>query len=361
MHNPQTTLSAHAASPPSRFRLPRMKEAGLLVVVVLLVALLGTFGGIHPTGRYGNNFLNLDNLFNGVATSTAIYAIMAVGMTVVIITGGIDISVGSIFGLAALATAYVLQFFPPQAPAWQVLPVALGVPLAVGGLCGLINGSLITGLRMHPFIVTLGTMSIFRGIAIVATPDPTLPKPPRQLPEAFTTHFMRWDFAMDLRLVPVLITLAAVLLGMVYLHMTLWGRQIYAVGGNEHAARFSGLNVGWIKLKVYTLMGLAAGLAAFVSVGRFQTASTTNGQGDELIVIAAAVVGGASLIGGRGTALGALLGALVIRLIDNGILILHLNQEYSKIIIGSSIILAVAVDRLSEYWRQRRLAALELV
>ena len=150
------------------------------------------------------------------------------------------------------------------------------------------------------------------------------------------------------------------------LNHTVAGREIYALGGNEEAARFSGLPVGRIKLRVYALSGLAAGLAGMVSAGYYGSANTATGEGYELIVIASAVVGGASLTGGRGTALGAVLGALIIKLIENGIYILKridlgivtipLSKEYTKIIIGIAIIVAVAVDRLSEYWRTKRMA-----
>lgn len=341
--------------------LPQLQELGLIAVIILLMGLL-SFLGITPTGRHANSFFNLDNLINGVATSTAIYAIMAVGMTCVIITGGIDISVGAIFGAAALGGAWILQHLaaPGDSSAWYAspwvaLPVAFLAPCTIGLLCGLINGSLVVFLRMHPFIVTLATLSIFRGISIVLAPHPTIPRPPEQLPDAFTA-LMLTDFGGGIRLMPMIVTLFTVAAGYVYLHWMVQGREIYAVGGNEEAARFSGINVGWVKLRVYAIMGLTCGLAAMVSLGRFQTASTTTGQGDELIVIAAAVVGGASLTGGRGTALGALLGALVIRLIDNGIVLFAPDQQYSKIITGVAIIVAVAVDRLGEVMRQRRLA-----
>ena len=357
------------ALPRRRGGLPRFQELGLVVVILLLMTVLGVFGKIYASGRYSNNFLNFDNLLNGVATSTAIYAIMAVGMTVVVISGGIDISVGSIFGLATLGGAWVLQhlvttvqlesgkFVPQwQAPGIVVWLVALAVPVAIGLLCGFINGSLVVGLRMHPFIVTLGTMGIFRGLANVLPPTSTVPQPPNQLPDAFTYFFRPLESTGGLRVLPIVIMVLVAAAGWVFLSQTIWGRETYALGGNEEAARYSGIRVGWAKLRVYVLMGLACGIAAMVSLGRWQTASTNTGEYDELVVIAAAVVGGASLTGGRGTALGALLGALVIRLIDNGILILSLNQQYSKIIIGIAIIIAVAVDRLSEYLRQRRLA-----
>jgi ribose/xylose/arabinose/galactoside ABC-type transport system permease subunit len=161
-----------------------------------------------------------------------------------------------------------------------------------------------------------------------------------------------------LQAMPLIIMLICVALGAFYLRLMVAGRENYAIGGNEEASKFSGLPVKWIKLRVYALAGLSGGIAGLVSLGRFGTASTSTGTGYELTVIAAAVVGGASLIGGRGTALGALLGTLVIAMIENGIYILKLEQEYRLIIIGIAIILAVALDRLSEQMRQRRLARL---
>lgn len=354
------------------FRLPRLQERGLLAVIVL-IGLLLTFAAepITVRGQTVNNFLRLDNLIPNVATPMSWMAIMAVGMTFVVVAGGIDISVGSVFGLSALGAAAVLQLFPETASAWVVLPVAIAVPLLIGLACGLINGGLVVGLRMHPFIVTLGTLSIFRGVALISVPAKSLPSGDRTLPEAFTASFMSWQWTIDrgdappllLQPVPMLVMLLCVAAGWVFLAHTVAGRQVYAVGGNEEAARFSGLPVGRIKLRVYALSGLAAGLAGMVSTGYFGSANTATGEGYELTVIASAVVGGASLTGGRGTALGAVLGAMVIKLIENGIYILKkidlglvtlsLSKEYSKIVIGAAIIVAVAVDRFSEYWRGR--------
>lgn len=323
----------------------------MVLVVLILGAILAGYGWHDaPAGR-PNTFLNFDNIVDGVATPMSYYAIMAVGLTVVVITGGIDISVGSIMALAALGGAAVLQGFPVDAPAWQVLPLALAVPLAIGAVCGLVNGALIVGLRLHPFIVTLGTMSVFRGLANVLPEQKTLPAAGRRLPEAFTTDFMREEW-LGIQPMPLLIMLICIGLGWFYLHSTVAGRETYAVGGNEEAARFSGLRVDRIKLRTYALSGLTAGIAGFVSLGRFGTASTSTGTGYELTVIAAAVVGGASLAGGRGTALGALLGTLIIALIENGILILRLAQEYRLVIIGLAIVVAVALERLGQHLRR---------
>lgn len=352
----------------------RLQEAGLLLVIVLLGLLL-TLGGQPVTLRDGtqvNNFLRLDNLIPNVATPMSFIAIMAVGVTFVIVSGGIDISVGSMSGLAALGCAAALQGFDEHAPAWQVVPVALVVPLGIGLICGLINGALVVGLRMHPFIVTLGTLSIFRGLALISVPTKSLPSAEHTLPLAFTQDCVAWAIELPrtnlpplmFQPVPMIAMLLTVLAGYVYLGHMVGGRQLYAVGGNEEAARYSGLPIGRIKVRVYALSGLCCGLAGMLSAGYYGSANTATNEGYELMVIAAAVVGGASLTGGRGTALGALLGALVIRLIENGIFVLKkinlgfvslsLSQEYSKIIIGIAIIVAVAIDRLSEYVQARR-------
>ena len=354
----QTVLDRSGVAPRRAWRLPRVQELGLLVVVLVLGLILTAYGWHDARPGRPNTFLNFDNLIDGIATPMSYYAIMAVGVTFVIITGGIDISVGAIMALAALGSAAVLQNFDVDAPAWKVVPLGIVVPLAIGLLCGLVNGALVVGINLHPFIVTLGTMSIFRGLANVLPwfEAKTLPVGGKFLPRAFTTRFMRIDIG-GVEVMPMVVMLACVLLGWFYLRLMVVGRENYAVGGNEEAARFSGLNVKRIKLRVYALAGLSAGIAGMVSLGRFGTASTSTGTGYELTVIAAAVVGGASLSGGRGTAIGALLGTLIIAMIENGIIILHLQQEYRLIIIGAAIVLAVSLDRLSEYWRNRRLVA----
>lgn len=350
-----------------------MQEAGLIVVIILLCILLSAFSEpIWQQGRYVNNFFRLDNLIPGVFTPMSWMAIMAIGATFVIISGGIDISVGSVFGLSALGTAYALEHLNPHTSAWIVLPIAFVVPIAIGWLCGLINGALIVGLQMHPFIVTLGTLSIFRGVAVVA-PDilhetKSLPTFGRVIPDGFTTHFMMWTIryhGVDLQPVPMMIMIAVLVVAGIYLRMTVGGREIYAVGGNEQAARYSGLPVRRIKLRVYAISGLSAGIAGMMSAGFYGAADTSTGLGYELMVIAAAVVGGASLLGGRGTALGAVLGMLVIQLIQNGIFVLHkirlgsltlqLSKEYSMIIVGAAIIIAVAIDRITEQLRNKRM------
>ena len=348
-------MSATPSAKPNRSLFPAAQEVGLALVVVLLGVILSGYGWHDAAPGRPNTFLNFDNLVDGVATPMSYYAIMAIGLTIVIITGGIDISVGAVMALAALGTAAALQNLPADASALQVLPIAILVPMAIGLLCGLINGALVVWLNLHPFIVTLGTMSIFRGLANVLPAEKTLPAAGKRLPAAFTTDFMRVE-VFGLQPMPLIIMLVCVALGWFYLRLMVTGRETYAVGGNEEAARFSGLGVDWVKLRTYALAGLSAGIAGMVSVGRFGTASTSTGTGYELTVIAAAVVGGASLSGGRGTAIGALLGTLIIALIENGIIILRFAQEYRLVIIGLAIIVAVSIDRLSALLRARQSA-----
>jgi ribose/xylose/arabinose/galactoside ABC-type transport system permease subunit len=370
----QTVLEQTSSPGVPRWRIPRMQEAGLILVIVLLGVLLSAFSEpIWQQGRYVNNFFRLDNLIPNVLTPMSWMAIMAIGATFVIISGGIDISVGSVFGLSALGTAYVLEHLDPHASAWVVLPVAFVVPISIGLTCGLVNGSLVIGLQMHPFIVSLGTLSIFRGVALVAPEilheTKSLPSFGHVIPEAFTRNFMMWTVhyhGVDLQPVPMTIMLGLLVIGGVYLRMTVGGRQIYAVGGNEEAARYSGLPVRRIKLRVYAVSGLGAGIAGMMIAGFYGAADTATGLGYELMVIAAAVVGGASLLGGRGSALGAVLGMMIIQLIQNGIFVLHkirigsitlqLSKEYSMIIVGTAIIVAVAIDRITEQLRNRRMS-----
>ena len=350
-------------------RRPRLQEAGLLLVVLLLGTVLALAADqIVLRGQPVNAFLRWDNLLANVLTPMSWMAIMALGATVVIVSGGIDISVGAVFGLSALACAAALQRLPADASLLVTLPVAAAAALGTGLLCGLVNGLLVVGLRLHPFVVTLGTLSIFRGLGLVLVRDKTLPSFGHELPASFTDHGVGARLALGehsfVQPVPMLVMATCAVLAWLFLQRMVAGREVYAVGGNEEAARFAGLSVGRIKLRVYAIAGLCAGLAGLLSCGFYQSANTATGEGYELTVIAAAVVGGASLQGGRGTALGAVLGALVIKLIENGIDILKelplgfatlpLGKEYGKIVIGVAILLAVAVDRVAERWRANR-------
>ncbi|CAN5571059.1 hypothetical protein BH10PLA1_BH10PLA1_01120 [soil metagenome] len=326
----------------------RFQEAGLLIVVLLLGLGLGIYGYYDaPRGR-PNTFLNSDNLIDGIATPMSYYAIMAIGLTIVIVSGGIDISVGSSMALSGLASAWVMNNYLSHVGSLTAVIVSAAICVGIGLLCGLINGCLISGLRMHPFIVTLGTLSIYRCLATAPFSIKTI-----QSPDGMRDLFQVSQFGM--RLVPLFAMGLVIAAGFVYLRQMVWGRETYAVGGNEEAARFSGINVSAVKLRVYAISGMLAGLAGFVSLGRFGTMSSSSASGYELTVVAAAVVGGASLAGGRGTAIGALLGTLILAMIENGINILHLNKEWKLGIVGMSIIVAVALDSVGGRWRSWRL------
>src|SRR5439155_5144045 len=334
----------------------RFQESGLLLVILALAGFLTLFSGrvampvfengpdgapqrVFTTDASGdrvplsiekNKFLNAQNLAQ-LAKDTSFIAIMAVGMSIVIIAGGIDLSVGAIYALASVVGALVLRYYGPNGPASAGPPwlgIALGATVAVGtaALCGLLNGGLIVTLRVHPFIITLGAMAILRGIAFVATRGQSI----GGFPPAFR-GLIRYQVGNSLSIVPLAMMLLVTFAGSVFMGRLALGRRIYAIGGNELAARFSGLQVGRVKLGVYLLSGLTAGIAALLSIGYYGAATSGDGQGYELNVIAAAVVGGASLAGGKGSALGAVLGALVIQMISSGIVILGIDQNYSQI------------------------------
>jgi len=344
---------------------PRVKETGLLGVLLALGLLLSIFGGsleVHNRGTGGintvNKFLRADNL-GELAKNTSFFAIMAVGATFVIITGGIDLSVGSMYCLAAVCGAMFLHYFGPQGPGagaspYWVVPGAILICLGTGTLCGLLNGLGVVGLRVHPFVITLGTMAIYRGVAFVMTKAQAFTSFPAQFTDGLIRHQINWQGA-SLYPVPLAIMIGVTVLAGWYLKHAVTGRHIFAVGGNEQASLFSGLPVNRVKVKVYAFSGLTAGIAAMIMLGYYGSASSDAGKGYELDVIAAAVVGGASLIGGRGTALGALLGALIIQMINNGIVILNIDQNYSQIIIGAVIVLAVLLDRINSTLREKRM------
>lgn len=344
----------------SRIRsLVGIQEIGLILVVLFLGAVLTAFGGkvrmveFHKNADgenervvvEKNKFLNARNLTQ-LAKDTSFIAIMAVGATFVIIAGGIDLSVGATYALASVLSALVFA-----KGEHRVLPGLL-VCLGAATLCGFVNGGMIVLLKVHPFIITLGTMAIYRGIAFVATQGQSV----GGFPEVFR-NFVRWETKDGLSLVPLVVMILVAAIGGVYLSRLAAGRRVYAVGGNELASRFSGINVGRVKLSVFVISGLCAGIAALVALGYYGSASSGDGQGYELNVIAAAVVGGASLSGGKGSALGALLGALIIQMISTGIVILNIDQNYSQIIIGAVVILAVLFDQLNNWLSKRRLAA----
>lgn len=342
----------------------RLQEGGLLIVIFVLGIFLTLFGGRvqMPESRKNadgkiervmvekNKFLNSRNLVK-LAKDTSFIAIMAVGATFVIVSGGIDLSVGAIYALASVFGATVFTRFGLDASGnpTAVLPGLLAC-IGAGMACGLFNGAMIVALKVHPFIITLGTMAVFRGIAFMVTNGQSV----GGFPASFR-DFIRWETEGGLSVVPLAVTIVVMILGSIYLSRLAMGRRIYAVGGNELASRFSGIRVSRTKLSVYVVSGLTAGVAALIALGYYGSASSSDGHSYELSVIAAAVVGGASLSGGRGSALGAVLGALILQMINTGIVILDINQNYSQIITGAVVIIAVVLDQLNTWLAKRRL------
>ena len=319
-------------------------QAGLVLVILLLGGVLGVFAGSHVDARTGltvNNFLNSYTLIQ-TATDASFFAIMAVGATIVIISGGIDLSVGSIYALAGVTTAMVLRSAGPLDP-MTAIALGLTASIGIGIACGAINGALVVGLGVHPFIITLGTMWIVRGIAFV-TSDAESILVPRALTSVAKASLGLRDALYP---VPMVVMVVVAVVGGIYLMHTVGGRRVFAVGGNPEASRFSGVPIGRVKIAVFVLSGLTAGLAAFMGASFYGSASCADATGYELYVIASAVVGGASLSGGKGSAAGALLGAVLIVLIRQSIRTLHFDQNYEWIIIGCAIIIAVVLDQAS--------------
>lgn len=318
------------------------QQFGLVVVLLLLGTALTIGAGSHidpQTNQTVNNFLNRYTLIQ-MATDASAFAIMGVGATLVIISGGIDLSVGAIYALSGVFMAMVLRALGPMDPVLTVV-AGLGTCLAVSLLCGLANGAMVIGLGVHPFIITLGTMWILRGIAFVSSRAESILVP------TSLTAVAKAPLGLGTALypVPLLSMLIVTCAGAVYLSRTIWGRHIFAVGGNAEASRFSGLNVSRITLGVFVLSGLAAGFAAFLGASFYGSATSSDANGYELYVVASAVVGGASLSGGKGSAISAMLGALLIVMMRQGIRTLHLDQNYEWIIIGTALIVAVVLDQ----------------
>jgi ribose transport system permease protein len=275
------------------------------------------------------HFLTVSNLLN-IAQQTSINAIIAVGMTFVIITAGIDLSVGSIVAFSGVVLGSALHSGVPLLPS-----VVIG--LGVGLLCGLVNGVLISWGRLPPFISTLGMMSVARGAALLYTDG----RPVSGFSEAF-----RWLSTGQVAAIPAPVFVMVLVYGVAHfvLNRTKLGRYAYAIGGNEEAAILSGVNVRAYKTLVYGLCGMFSGLAAIILTARLNSAQPIAGIMYELDAIAATVIGGTSLMGGEGTVSGTLVGALIMGVLRNGLNILGVSSFVQQIVIGSVIVIAVLAD-----------------
>jgi ribose transport system permease protein len=275
------------------------------------------------------HFLTVPNLLN-IAQQTSINAIVAIGMTFVIISGGIDLSVGSIVALSGVTLGAALQNGLP-------MPVALLLGLTTGVLCGVLNGSLISWGRLPPFIVTLGTMSIARGAALVATEG---------RPISGFDPFFRSVATGQIAGIPspIVATIVMYLIAHVVLTRTTFGRYVYAIGGNEEATRLSGVSVRLHKTMIYGVSGLTSAAAALILTARLNSAQPIAGMMYELDAIAATVIGGTSLMGGEGSLSGTLIGALIMGVLRNGLNLLGVSSFLQQIVIGAVIIFAVLID-----------------
>lgn len=300
----------------------RARELGTLAGLVGLATLLSL---LTPY------FLSVSNLLN-VMEQTTINAVIALGMTFVILSGGIDLSVGSLLALSGVVLASALR------AGWHpAAAVAAGV--AVGGACGVINGALITRGRLPAFIATLGMMSIARGAALVFTSGRPI--------SGFEASFRQLSTGRLLGIpAPVVITIVVYVAGYLLLTRTRFGRYVYAIGGNEEATRLSGISAGFHKTMVYVLSGAASGAAAALLTARLNSAQPIAGINYELDAIAATVIGGTSLSGGVGTLHGTLIGALIMGVLRNGLNLLGTSSFFQQIVIGVVIITAVLVDSM---------------
>ncbi|MEH1896439.1 MAG: ribose ABC transporter permease [Nostoc sp.] len=305
-----------------------LEVAGILPILVIICIL---FAFLSP------NFLTGGNIVN-ILRQASINIVLATGMTFVILTGGIDLSVGSILAVSAVV-GLLVSLLP--ALSWAAVPAAL----LAGLLLGLVNGALITFLDVPPFIVTLGSLTALRGVAFLIAKGTTLIN--RDINFAWVGN----SYVGPLPWL-VIIALLTVIASWFVLRQTVLGVQIYAVGGNERAARLTGIKVNRVLLFVYGISGLLAGLGGIMSASRLYSASGILGQGYELDAIAAVILGGTSFTGGIGTIGGTLLGALIIAILNNGLTLLNLSYFWQLVVKGLVIILAVMIDRLRR--RSRR-------
>jgi ribose transport system permease protein len=301
-----------------------MRSYGIVIAFVIICVLMSILSPV---------FFTVTNILN-VVRQSSIFGVMAIGMTFVILTGGIDLSVGSILAVAGAIAAGMLK------GGAGILPVVL-LALVIGIGCGLANGLLITLGRIAPFVVTLGMMSIARSLTLIYTKGYPI--------SGFTGPF-RFIGGGDLIAIPfpIIVFLLTVVVAWLILTQTRLGRYTYAIGGNEETVKLSGINADFYKTIVYVISGITAAISALILTSRLNSAEPVAGQGYELDVIAAVVIGGTSLAGGRGSVWGTLIGALLIGVINNGMNLLGISPYFQLLVKGLIIIGAVLLDRLRQ-------------
>jgi ribose/xylose/arabinose/galactoside ABC-type transport system permease subunit len=311
-------------------------QFGALIVLILICAIFAWF---EPA------FLSTINLFN-ILRQISIYGLLAIGMTFVILTGGIDLSVGSVLALAGIVAAGVYKGAfdllgagtagqATGAPLWVAVIAALLVGVAAGAL----QGGAVVGLKVPPFIATLGGITAFRGLALMLSGGQPI--------STFQRDYTFWGQGLIGPVpVPVIIFLVFAIIGWIILAFTRYGRHVYAVGGNAEAARLSGLNTNRITLSVYVISGFMAGLCGFLLSSRLNSAEQVAGVGYELTVIAGVVIGGTSFSGGEGTIRGTVIGIILIGVLANGLTLMNVNPYIQQILTGLIIVFAVFFDQV---------------
>lgn len=301
---------------------------------LFLLLLIAVFAAANP------RFLSLRNAAN-ILTEVSIYGIIAVGMTFVILTAGVDLAVGSLLAFAAIAAAWVAQHLAPGLAQW---PVAIATASLIGLLAGYVQGKSVTALRVPAFIVTLGGMTVWRGATLLLNDGGPI--------SGFDAGFRWWGTGSLLGVpVPVVLFAVTALIGHIVLRHTRYGRQVYAVGGNTEAARLAGVDVKAVIISVYVIVGCLAGLSGFLLSARLGSAEAVAGVNYELRVIASVVIGGASLSGGQGSIRGTLIGTLLIGVLSNGLVIMHVSSYVQQVVIGLIIVAAVAFDSYTKLYR----------
>jgi len=311
-----------------------------LRAVLMLVILLALFSALSPTFFTANNLSIL-------AKHVSISALLATGMTLVVLTGGIDLSVGSIAGLCGIVAGLLINGLTIGGSTHYIpIPLVILVALLVGALAGACNGLLVARFSVAPFIATLGMLYIARGTALLLSNGHTFPNLAGS-PAHHNTGFpaLGQSFLLGIP-APVWIALCIAALAALLAARTPFGRHVYAVGGNERAARLAGIRTSRVKLITYILSGLCAALVGLIIAAQLESAHPATGESFELNAIAAVVLGGTSLMGGRGSIGGSLIGALVIGILADGLVMLGVSEFWQIVIKGIVIVLAVAVDQL---------------
>lgn len=304
-----------------------MKYMSELTTVIALIILMAVITIIN------SNFLTANNLLNLLLQVTS-NALIAFGMTFVILTGGIDLSVGSILVLSSALTAGLLGSGMP-------VTLAILISLILGCILGMMNGLLISYGKLAPFIVTLATMTIFRGATLVYTNGNPITK---GLSDTFLFQFLGQGYIVGIPF-PVIIMFIVFIVLYVLLHKTAFGKSVYAIGGNEKAAYISGVKLNKVKIIIYSISGIMASISGLIITSRLSSAQPTAGASYEMDAIAAVVLGGTSLSGGKGRILGTLIGALIIGVLNNGLNIIGVSAFWQQVVKGVVILIAVLIDR----------------